>query len=127
MEMDKSQLVLALLGSAVVGALFSSLVIALSQWRERVARRKELLLNFSVDLAKVYVGRVASMKGNSTLLEMAVIPRFHEMLTQIFENGELSDEHHQFLIKHLDELEARAAERVANIASALREAKESHS
>jgi hypothetical protein len=69
--MDKSQLALALLGSAVVGALCSSLVVALSQWRERVARRKELLLTFSVDLAKVYTARVASSKSNATLLEMA--------------------------------------------------------
>jgi hypothetical protein len=125
--MDKSQLVLALLGSAAVGALVSSIIIFVSQWRERVARRKELLLKFSVDLAKVYVGRVASLKGNSTLMEMAVVPRFHKMLIEVFETGELSDEHQQFVMKHLDELDKRAAERMANIASALRESKESQS
>jgi hypothetical protein len=123
--MDKSQMALALLGSAVVGALVSSLVFAVSQWRERVARRKELLLKFSVDLAKVYVGRVASLKGNSTLMEMAVVPRFHKMLIEVFETGELSDDHQQFVMEHLDELDKRAAERMANIASALRESKES--
>jgi hypothetical protein len=125
--MDKSQMALALLGSAVVGALVSSLVFAVSQWRERVARRKELLLKFSVDLAKVYVGRVASLKGNSTLMEMAVVPRFHKMLIEVFETGELSDDHQQFVMEHLDELDKRAAERMANIASALRESKESQS
>jgi hypothetical protein len=123
--MDKSQMALALLGSAVVGALVSSLVFAVSQWRERVARRKELLLKFSVDLAKVYVGRVASLKGNSTLMEMAVVPRFHKMLIEVCETGELSDDHQQFVMEHLDELDKRAAERMANIASALRESKES--
>ena len=68
--MSKSQIVLALLGSAVIGAFFSSLVIALSQWRERVARRREMLLTFAVDLAKACTGRVASLRGNSSLMEM---------------------------------------------------------
>jgi hypothetical protein len=91
-----------------------------------VARRKELLLKFSVDLAKVYVGRVASLKGNSTLMEMAVVPRFHRMLVEVFETGELSDEHQRFVMQHLDELHRRAAERMANLATAVRESKESH-
>jgi hypothetical protein len=124
-QMDKTQFTLALLGSAVVGALFSSLVIAFSQWRERVAKRKELLPTFSVDLAKAYTVRLASSKGNASLLEMAAIPRFHQMLSEIFETGELSEAQHQFVMNHLDELDARATERVSNVASALRESRES--
>lgn len=42
---------LTVLTSAAVGALVSALVHAISAWRERTARRKELLLTKSIELA----------------------------------------------------------------------------
>jgi hypothetical protein len=84
-----------------------------------------MLLTFAVDLAKVYVGRAASFKGMKTVLELTIVPRFHKMLTDIFETSELSDEDQRFIANHLEELNARAAEKAANIASALRDSRES--
>ena len=54
--MDKSQFVLALIGSAAVGALVSSIITVLAQWRERVSRQKELVFTKSIDLAKQKTG-----------------------------------------------------------------------
>jgi hypothetical protein len=123
--MDKGQFMLAFLGSAVVGALFSSLIVAFSQWRERAARRKEMLLTFSVELAKVYTARISSLEGKASLVEIAAIPRFHKMLKEIFETGDLSDENHKLVMTNLEALDERAAARMANIASALRESRDS--
>jgi hypothetical protein len=50
--LDKSQFVLARIGSAAVGALVSSFITAVAQWRERVSRQKELLFTKCVELAK---------------------------------------------------------------------------
>jgi hypothetical protein len=44
-----------ILGSAAVGALVSSLITFLGQMIERKARRKELLLSKSIELAELHV------------------------------------------------------------------------
>jgi len=49
--MPWTQLVLLILGSAGVGALMSSGLSLLGSWRERTARRKELLLSKAIELA----------------------------------------------------------------------------
>jgi hypothetical protein len=49
---DKTQLILALLGSAAIGALVSSVTTAVAQHFDRRARRAELLLKEALDLAQ---------------------------------------------------------------------------
>ena len=65
-----------LLGSVVlataIGALVSSLVRIVAQWRERAARQRELLFNAAVDISKSYIGRVASRKHIAVSEVMAV-------------------------------------------------------
>jgi hypothetical protein len=73
--MSKNELILALLGSAAIGALCSSFVTLIGRRLERGARQRELLLAASVGLAKVWVGRNASLSGHATVMEMAAIPR----------------------------------------------------
>ena len=48
--MDTS-LIVTIVTSAAVGALISGLMTLLGQWRERSARRKELLVSKAIELA----------------------------------------------------------------------------
>lgn len=50
--MTNAQLIVAFLGSAAVGALVSSIINAVAQWRERQARQRELLLSKAIDMAQ---------------------------------------------------------------------------
>jgi len=74
--MDKSQFVLALIGSAAVGALVSSFITAVAQWRERVSRQKELLFTMCVELAKtkteLLMKVAADTEATATLADYAV-------------------------------------------------------
>jgi hypothetical protein len=90
--MDKKEIAVLFLSSAVIGALFSSVVTALAQWRERVARKKELLLKVSVDLSKTYMERVAKASGGAlvTVPEVTVLATMHEVVTEIFKHGSVS-------------------------------------
>ena len=56
-------------------------------------------------------------------MEVTLIPLFHEMLEEIYATGDMSPKNQQIVFQHLDKLDARAAERLANLASALRESK----
>ena len=91
-SMDKKEIAVLFLSSAVIGALFSSVVTALAQWRERVARKKELLLKVSVDLSKTYMERVAKASGGAlvTVPEVTVLATMHEVVTEIFKHGSVS-------------------------------------
>jgi hypothetical protein len=59
--LDKKEIVVLLFSSAAIGAAVSAVLTAFTQWRERVARQKELLLKLSVELSKTYVERIASL------------------------------------------------------------------
>jgi hypothetical protein len=100
--MDKTQFLLALLSSAAVGALVSTGLTAFTQWRERTAQRENMLLTLAVDLSKVYVGRVASMKGNELVMEMSMIPQFQRMLKDVIRTGGLSKQHRNDLMNYMD-------------------------
>lgn len=43
-QISAAQLIFALVGAAAISGIVTGLILALSQWREREARRKELLL-----------------------------------------------------------------------------------
>lgn len=93
--MDKKDIVSLILGSAVIGAVFSAIVTAgltlFNQWRERVARERELLLNLAVDLSKTYIERLAvNSRVAGSLPELVVLAGMHRMLKEVFEHGRVS-------------------------------------
>lgn len=89
--MEKKEIAVLLLSSAVIGALFSSVITALAQWRERVARKRELLLKVSVELSKTYIDRITSVSKNLTPMpDLLVLSTMHQIVTEVFEQGSLS-------------------------------------
>jgi hypothetical protein len=68
----------------------------------------------------MWVSRIAALKGNASVMEMAAIPRFHAMLKEIWETGELSDKHHAYIMDSLEKLNQLAEERVHRMETALR-------
>jgi hypothetical protein len=50
--MDRTQLLIAIIGSAAIGALISSLITELGRWRERRSRREELALAKAAEMAR---------------------------------------------------------------------------
>lgn len=90
--MDKKEIVVLLFSSAVIGALFSSAITALAQWRERVARKKELVFKVSVELSKVYLERITSVSKKFGILpEFSLLPLMHSMVQELFDDGKVSD------------------------------------
>ena len=93
--MDKKEIIGLALSSAVIGAIASAVITAaltiLGQWRERVARQRELLLTCSIDLSKTYMERISTYsRPLGTLPEIAVLSRMHKMLRDMFRNGQVS-------------------------------------
>ncbi len=90
--MDKKEIAALVLSSAVIGALFSAAITAFAQWRERVARQKELLLKVSVELTKTYIERLTSVsKDFGIIAEFTLLPLMHDMVRELFEHGSVSD------------------------------------
>src|ERR1017187_7505272 len=90
--MDKKEIAVLLLSSAVIGALFSAAITAFAQWRERVARKKELILKVSVDLTKTYVERLTSVSKQFGIVpEFPLLSLIHKMVQELFDNGAMSD------------------------------------
>ena len=100
-----------LLGSVVlaaaIGALVSSLVTIIAQWRERAARQRELLFTAAVDISKSWIGRIANAsRKNAALSEVMAVERVYEMLVEIFEHRKLSNESRAHLVSIVDQIEA---------------------
>jgi hypothetical protein len=91
--MDKKEIAALLLSSAVIGALFSSVITAIAQWRERVARQKELVLKVSIELAKTYVDRISGVSGKfASVPDLFVVSVMYEIVKELFEDGSVSTE-----------------------------------
>jgi hypothetical protein len=92
--MSTSSLVSLLLGSAAIGALVSSGIAALSGWRERIARKKELLLSLSVQMAiadDVAYFKMSDSNPNLKGLPIGVMARINQgQLKLLFDKGKLS-------------------------------------
>src|SRR6266550_4632417 len=100
-----------LLGSVVlaaaIGALVSSLVTIIAQWRERAARQREFIFTAAVDISKSWIGRIANAsRKNAALSEVMAVERVFEMLVEIFEHGKLSNESRAHLVSIVDQVEA---------------------
>src|ERR1017187_9623664 len=91
-SMDKKEIAVLLLSSAVIGALFSAAITAFAQWRERVARQKELILKVSFDLTKLYIDRITSAdKSLVPFPDLLLLSTMNQIVTEVFEHGSLSD------------------------------------
>ena len=64
-QVTAAQLLIALAGSAAIGALVSSVINLLGQYFERKSRRNELLLNKAVELSIAWVDMKFQIAKNS--------------------------------------------------------------
>jgi hypothetical protein len=83
-----------LLGSAAIGALVSAIVTGVGQWRERHARRRELLLVQSIELARSRTRMmidIAEKTGRPLTLidDVIVAANYHKLLSHLFDHGHL--------------------------------------
>jgi hypothetical protein len=92
--MDKTQLTLALIGSAAVGALISSVITALAQWRERKSRREELLLTKAIEMAQSRVATVLQSGFQGKIMpEIEMAQQYHRYLKHLLEHGKLPEDY----------------------------------
>ncbi|MGB6483452.1 MAG: hypothetical protein WBE86_08205 [Candidatus Acidiferrales bacterium] len=97
--MNAAQLILAILGSAAVGALVSSIITALDRWRDRTARERELLFRAALDISKATAERAANKsEGFTPGLELMMIERTYETLKQVYETGKMSEQNKKLLL-----------------------------
>ena len=91
--MDKTRIITLLLSSAAIGALVSAGLTAFSQWRERVARERELLLSKSIDMAQKTTDllfKIGQESGGGQLYPEIVTARwYHRQLTLLFKTGKI--------------------------------------
>ena len=95
--MDKSALFALFLGSAVVGALVSATISAISSWRERKARQREMLLTLAVQMANCVIDSqlktIELSQENRSLVPHVVMARWHhKQLKLLFRQEKLSDD-----------------------------------
>ncbi|MBZ5719362.1 MAG: hypothetical protein LAO03_03175 [Acidobacteriia bacterium] len=68
--MDRGEIIFAVLTSAAVGALVSSVITVIAQWRERKSRREELVLSKATEMA---TNRVATLMKTSGKIEPDIL------------------------------------------------------
>jgi len=87
-----------ILGSAAVGALVSSLITQLGLWRERHARRQELILSEAVKLGQTQMDtalQVAAAGGKRTAIipMIEMIGTYHKLLKHLLETDKLGPDY----------------------------------
>ncbi|MFL6439881.1 MAG: hypothetical protein ACJ71Q_20080 [Terriglobales bacterium] len=93
-QMGNGQIISLLLGSAAIGALISSGITELGRWRERKARREELLLAKAVEMAHFRFQAAtehANKFGGAVQPEIEMTEEYHGNLKSIFETGFLPE------------------------------------
>jgi hypothetical protein len=88
--------VITIITSAAVGTLISSAVTLFSQWRERAARRKELLLSRAIDLAfarRKFVTEAADRAAAPAYLkdDVSFAADYYQILAHLMDKGKLPD------------------------------------
>jgi hypothetical protein len=102
--MDKSQIITLVLGSAAIGALISTAISEVGKWRERKARRAELLITESIRLAEQHMttafeaAKIISERGYPALIEPLIesVADYHHLLTALFNTGKLPPDYVKF-------------------------------
>jgi hypothetical protein len=92
---DKSSFALVL-GSAVIGALTSAIILAISNWRDRRTRQREMLLTLAVQMTNSVIDshlKTIELSGESrSLFPHVVMARWHhKQLKLLFRHEKLSD------------------------------------
>ena len=84
--MDKAQEFVALLSSAAVGALVSSAITTVAQWRERKSRREELLLTKAMEMARARVATIVAT-GGKVEPDILIAEDYYVSLKHLIEHG----------------------------------------
>jgi hypothetical protein len=92
--MDRTQILIALLGSAAIGALVSSVITVFAQWRERKSRREELLLTKAIEMAHVRFANVMTVlkdtqQGGMLEPDLLMLKDYHKSLRYLMKHNEL--------------------------------------
>lgn len=82
--------------SAAVGALVAGAMTLFGQWRERLARRKELLLSRAIELAfarRKFVTEAADRAGARAYLkdDVSFAADYYQILEHLMDHGKLPD------------------------------------
>jgi len=103
--MDRAQFLGALLGSAAVGVLISSILTEVGRWRERKSRREELALAKAADLARLmYEGFIEQMKlGHPAVVrpQTEMIRDSYRMFKHLLDEGVLDPQTQEELDEEL--------------------------
>lgn len=98
---------LLILGSAATGALVSSAFTTATGFFERRSRRNDLLLSKSVEMAEIYVSRLAEMQKTATrAVEVAPyivqVRWFHKELKHLYQHERLTPKMESFWSEYID-------------------------
>lgn len=86
------------LTSAAIGALVSSLLLLFDHWRERTARKREMLFRSALEISKASAERLARTSEKFVpAAELAVLPRAYKMVKEVYDTGTLSESNMAFI------------------------------
>lgn len=96
-QVTAAQLLIALVGAAAISGITTGLILALSQWRERVSRGKELVLNLAIRLAEknteihLELARQGAAAGQTAALLPLIenVIDYHRWLTGLLKRGRM--------------------------------------
>src|SRR5438477_6606774 len=94
-QITSAQLIIALISAAGIGALVSSLITFLSQWRERKSRREETLLKAAMDLAEWRLSLAMKNAENLEIPQTRMLDKvvyteqYYRLLDQLMKDGKL--------------------------------------
>jgi len=88
MVTDTSNL-LALLSSAAVGALVSSVITTIDRWRERKSRREELLLGKSTEMTRAHIDLIVKSGGGKIEPPMLMLEDYYRSLKHLVQHDTL--------------------------------------
>jgi hypothetical protein len=112
-------LIITVITSAAVGSLVTAVVQTFGGWRERRARRQELLLARAIDLASARTERMlrwAERTGGTVDVrdDVFLAEGYFQWLSHLMDHGKLPSEAHEIEAKsqaQLDALDAQEARR----------------
>lgn len=105
--MDRSAILFAVIGSAAIGALVSSIISEIGRWRERKSRREELVLSKAFELAHgTYLSSIELLKsghGVETMPQTMMIRDAFRMCQHLLDHGVLDPQTQKELDEELKE------------------------
>jgi hypothetical protein len=80
---------LALLSSAAVGALVSSVITTIDRWRERKSRREELLLAKSAEMTTAHIDLIMKSGGGKMEPPLLMLEDYYRSLKHLVQHDTL--------------------------------------